>query len=72
MFAQVEAPRYYLTLIGANHLPPITGGTQWTPVLDTAVAQFLDAEVAGRTDRGGLAAALAASPLVRLETAGIT
>lgn len=70
VFDQVAAPRYYLTLVGAGHLPPITGGTAWTPVLDGAAAAFLDATVAGRTARSTLPAALAASALVRLQTAG--
>jgi fermentation-respiration switch protein FrsA (DUF1100 family) len=48
VFQQVQAPRYYLTLVGADHLPPIQGGTPWTPVLDTSVADFLDATIAGR------------------------
>jgi dienelactone hydrolase len=42
VFAQVDAPRYYLTLVGAGHLPPIQGGTKWTPYLDQDVAAFLD------------------------------
>ena len=69
VFDQVSAPKYYVSLIGADHLPPIEGGTAWTPVLDKAVADFLDAAVA---DRGPgmttLAGELGASPLVRLET----
>jgi len=69
VFGQVRAPRYYLTLLGGTHLPPITGGTRWTPVLDSAVMAFLDAEVAGRTLPSTLAAVLGASPLVRLATA---
>ena len=48
VFEQVLAPSYYLTLLGADHLPPIVGGTPWTPVLDAAVADFLDATIAGR------------------------
>jgi pimeloyl-ACP methyl ester carboxylesterase len=48
VFEQVLAPSYYLTLLGADHLPPIAGGTPWTPVLDAAVADFLDATIANR------------------------
>ncbi len=68
VFGQVKAPKYYLSLIGADHLAPIAGGTPWTPVLDNAVADFLDATVAGRGP--GVAALdgrLGASPLVRLQ-----
>jgi len=71
VFAQLAGPTYYVSLLGADHLPPIAGGTQWTPVLDESVAEFLDATVA---DRGpglsALVAQLASSPLVHLETKG--
>ena len=71
VFGQVQAPVDYLSLLGADHLPPIAGGTPWTPVLDSAVADFLDGIVA---DRGpgpaALSAELAASSLVRLESKG--
>jgi dienelactone hydrolase len=71
VFVQVPARRYFLTLIGADHLPPIAGGTPWTPVLDTAVADFLDATVAGRLPPvASLTGRLGASPLVRLEESG--
>ena len=71
VFAQVPARRYFMTLIGADHLPPIAGGTPWTPVLDKAVADFLDATIAGRLSRGAsLSGRLGASPLVRLEESG--
>src|SRR5665213_1376354 len=66
VFGQVQAPVYYVSLVGADHLPPIAGGTSWTPVLDESVAAFLDATLAGRG--GGvesLASTLSASPLVR-------
>ena len=71
VFSQLAVPTYYVSLLGADHLPPIAGGTEWTPVLDASVAEFLDATVA---DRGpgttSLAGQLGASPLVRLETKG--
>jgi dienelactone hydrolase len=67
VFSQVDSPVYYLSLIGADHLPPIAGGTEWTPALDASVAAFLDAEVAGRGGGpGSLPTGLAASALVRL------
>ena len=69
VFDQVSAPKYYVSLIGADHLPPIEGGTVWTPVLDNAVADFLDATVVGRgPGLPALAGELGASSLVRLET----
>jgi dienelactone hydrolase len=69
VFTQVSAPTYYLTLLGAGHLPPIAGGTPWTPVLDGAVADFLDATIAGRDPIDSLGPKLRASPLVHLEMA---
>lgn len=69
VFDQVQAPTYYLSLIGADHLPPIAGDTAWTPVLDAAVAHFLDAAVAGRgPGLVALTGQIGASPLVRLQT----
>jgi fermentation-respiration switch protein FrsA (DUF1100 family) len=65
VFQQVSAPRYYLSLLGADHLPPIQGGTAWTPVVDTSVADFLDATIAGRSPLGSLPAELDALPLSR-------
>jgi pimeloyl-ACP methyl ester carboxylesterase len=43
VFARVPGQRTFLTLIGADHLPPIDGNTVWTPVLDGAVVTFFDA-----------------------------
>ena len=69
VFAQVDTPVVYLTLIGADHLPPIAGGTPWTPVLDTAVARFLDATVAHRgSATGALAAQVADPPLATVQS----
>jgi len=71
VFGQVGAPVSYVTLIGADHLAPIAGGTPWTPVLDGDVAAFLDATVADRgPGTAALAATLAASPLVRYASKG--
>jgi len=66
VFEQVDAPVFYLSLLGADHLPPIAGGTPWTPVLDESTAAFLDATVAGRGPGDtALAGELSSSPLVR-------
>lgn len=66
----VGVPVWYETLLGAGHFGPIAGDTQWTPVLDQDVADFLDATVAGRGP--GVAALdgeLSASPtLQQLQT----
>jgi hypothetical protein len=68
VYRQIRAPVFYLSLVGAGHLAPIIGNSPWTPVLDDAVARFIDATVAGRRDGvSSLAAELSASPLVRFE-----
>jgi dienelactone hydrolase len=70
VFQQVPAPRYYETLLGADHASPILGPSQWTPVLDASVAEFLDATIAGRgPGLPALPGELSSSPLVSLETA---
>ena len=70
VFHQVMAPCTYLTLLGADHLPPIAGGTAWTSDVDTSVADFLDAESAGRTLPSSLPGELGALPLTQLRTHG--
>lgn len=67
VFGQVQAPTYYLSLVAADHLPPIEGGTPWTPTLDSAVAEFLDATIGGREPEGSLAGELGSLPLTRLQ-----
>jgi predicted esterase len=48
VFSQVSAPRWFLTLVGADHLPPVQGAAPWSAVLDGAVADFLDGTIAHR------------------------
>jgi len=43
VFAHVPGQRTFLTLVGADHLPPIAENTVWTPTLDGAVVTFFDA-----------------------------
>jgi alpha-beta hydrolase superfamily lysophospholipase len=71
VYNQLSVPTYYVSLLGADHLPPIAGGTAWTPVLDASIAEFLDVNIADRgPGSASLAGTLAASPLIRLETKG--
>jgi dienelactone hydrolase len=71
VYGQVAAPVDYVSLVGADHLGPIAGRTPWTPVLDEAVARFLDATVAPRGTGGGSPlAGLSDPPLVRYESKG--
>lgn len=48
-FAAFVGSRWLLALEGADHLDPIVGGTPWTPVIDAAVVEFLDAQMSGGT-----------------------
>lgn len=49
VFGQVHAHRFFVELLGADHLPPVTGAPPWTAVLDDVTTDFLDRYVAGRT-----------------------
>lgn len=71
VFSQISAPVFYLSLVGADHVSPIVGGSLWTPVLDDSVATFLDATVARRgPGTSSLHAELSTSPLVTFESKG--
>jgi dienelactone hydrolase len=48
LYATARAPRAYLSLIGAGHLPAVAQATPWRPVVEREVVHFLDLEVAGR------------------------
>ncbi len=48
VWGQVKAHRFFLTLTGADHLPPVQGAAPWGPVLRTVTIDFLDHYVAGR------------------------
>jgi predicted dienelactone hydrolase len=41
VLAQLSAPGWFLILQGADHLSPIEGPSQWTPVFDRATTDFL-------------------------------
>jgi dienelactone hydrolase len=42
-------PRYFLTLIGAGHLPPYVPGTAWEPIVKAVTLDFLSLYLARRT-----------------------
>ena len=48
-YGQVTSAKWYLLLHGADHSPPITQRTQWTPIVDQSTIAFLDRYVADRT-----------------------
>lgn len=71
VFGQVGAHRLFLVLTGADHLPPVTGGTRWTPILDAVTIDFLDRYVAGRVDDDAAILAAGNDPgTARIATAG--
>jgi dienelactone hydrolase len=71
VFANVPARRYFLTLLGAGHLRPVTEASAWTPILDATIVSFLDRYVAGRTtDDSAISGPPGASAVARIELAG--
>lgn len=47
VFGRIGGSRSFVTLLGADHLPPVAAATQWTPVVDAATIAFLDATLKG-------------------------
>ncbi len=45
--ASSAAPKAYLTLIGAGHLPPIAEANQWRPIVEATIVDWLDAWFGG-------------------------
>ena len=48
-YGQVTSAKWYLLLHGADHSPPITQRTPWTPIVDQSTIAFLDRYLAERT-----------------------
>jgi predicted dienelactone hydrolase len=48
LFARVPVPRWLVTLVGADHLPPVQGAAPWAAPLERAILAVLDRQVAGR------------------------
>jgi len=70
VFTQIPTRRYYETLLGADHLPPIVGNSQWSPVLYSDVIDFLDAELGDSISLNALPQLLSNSRLESLQIAG--
>lgn len=49
VFGRVATQRQFVTLQGADHLPPVATSTRWTPIVDAATVGFLDAVLRGTT-----------------------
>ena len=65
----VSAPRWSVTLIGADHASAVVGPSPWTASSDQAVGLFLTATLGGETEH--LADELRALPGVTVEAAGL-
>lgn len=51
-FERAGPPKFFVTLLGAEHTPPYVGSPPWFEVVEATTLAFLDHYVAG--DRGGL------------------
>ena len=71
VFSRVATRRWLLTLVGADHLPPVQGAGPWALSLEGAVLALLDTEVAGRAVPAGAALADAAAPGVANRVGGL-
>lgn len=49
VFGVIAAPRTFVTLVGADHLPPVAESTKWTTVVDSSTIAFLDATLRSAT-----------------------
>lgn len=56
VYNQAAAPRWFLRLLGAGHLPPYAGGSVWQPVVDQVTVDFLNRYLAGTGSAAKLAA----------------
>jgi len=65
---QVRAPGWFLTLRGADHLPPVAGPSAWTDLLDGAVATFLHDALSGAVARYDTDLGLGSTPLASLRS----
>ena len=52
LVTQLRTKGWFLVLRGADHLPPIEGGSAWTPVLDRVTIDFLTGIFAGDPNLG--------------------
>ncbi|MDQ6837284.1 MAG: hypothetical protein M3137_02795 [Actinomycetota bacterium] len=53
-YGQATSPKYFLTLLGGGHLPPLMAGSAWLPTVVTVCEDFLNLYVAGAGTRRAL------------------
>ena len=72
LYDAAPAPKYYLDLLGAGHLPPYVDPGTDQQVIDTVVTDFFDAELAGQGAALPAMESAGAVPGVAALTAGTT
>ena len=70
VFGAVSTQRTFITLLGADHLPPVAESTRWTTVVDTATIAFLDATLRGSATIDAARRRMAVAGLSTVRTAG--
>lgn len=63
-YAAAAGPKYYLDLLGAEHLPPLESGSRWLPAIESTTLTFFHLYV----DGGDPAALLAAGNVAGVST----
>jgi pimeloyl-ACP methyl ester carboxylesterase len=66
-YGQGASPKYFLTLLGGGHLPPLEAGSAWLPTIITVTEDFLNLYVAGTGLRGALVTAGNHPPITTLQ-----
>ncbi|HZU80283.1 MAG TPA: hypothetical protein VE991_10250, partial [Acidimicrobiales bacterium] len=69
LYNGAPAPKYYLDLIGAGHLPPYTQPDVWEPVVRAVTVDFLDAYLKGSSGAAAMAGDGTAAGVASLTTA---
>lgn len=65
-YGQATAPKYFLTLLGGGHLPPLEQGSAWLPTVIAVTEDFLRLYLAGTGSPGALVTAGNHPPLTTL------
>nr|MDQ2729004.1 hypothetical protein [Actinomycetota bacterium] len=65
-YGQAVAPKYFLTLLGGGHLPPLEAGSAWLPTVVTVSEDFLHLYLGGSGSVGALMTAGNHPPLTTL------
>jgi hypothetical protein len=67
-YAGARSPKYFLTLLGGGHLPPLETGSAWLPTVITVSEDFLHLYLNNTGSRGALEAAGNRPPLATLQS----